>query len=137
MTAEQRTVLVLDDEKVVRESLVDYFEDSGWRVLPAVSAELGLEILGRERVDGALVDMRLPGMSGDAFIREAHRLRPGMAFVVVTGSPELCPSGGSRELAEGLPGTSGRIFEKPIQDLEELETELWRQIELRKGSVGP
>lgn len=136
MTPEQRTVLVLDDEKVVRESLVDYFEDSGWRALPATSAEAALEILGRERVDGALVDMRLPGMSGDAFIREAHRLWPGMAFVVVTGSPELCPSGGSRELAEGLPGTSGKIFEKPIEDLGELEAELARQIDQRKGSEG-
>ena len=130
-----QTVLVLDDETVVRESLVDYFEDCGWRVIPAVSGEAALELLERESPDGALVDMRLPGMSGDVFIREAHRLRPSLAFIIVTGSPELCRSGGGRTYAATLPATFGRIFEKPIVDLPELETALKNHVRNHKGAA--
>ena len=58
------SVLVLDDEGVVRESLADYFEDCGWRVWQAASAEEALELLASESPGGVLVDIRLPGMRG-------------------------------------------------------------------------
>ena len=135
MSNEMQTVLVLDDETVVRESLVDYFEDCGWRVIHAESGEAALELLARESPDGALVDMRLPGMSGDAFIREAHQIRPSLAFIIVTGSPELCRSGGGRIYATTLPATFGRIFEKPIADLSELETALKNHVRNHKGAT--
>ena len=130
------SVLVLDDEKVVRESLADYFEDCGWRVRQAASAEEALELLASEVPGGVLVDIRLPGMSGDAFIREAHRLHPALAFVIVTGSPDLCRGGAGKIRAQDLPATSSRIFEKPIADLAELERTLKQHIRARQeGSL--
>ncbi|PCH61150.1 MAG: response regulator, partial [Gammaproteobacteria bacterium] len=65
------TILILDDEDVVRQSFVDYFEDNLWRVVQAETAEQALDLLETEQPEVALVDIRLPGIDGDEFIREA------------------------------------------------------------------
>lgn len=105
------TLMALDDEEAVRGSYVDYFEDRRWRVLPAGSAEEALGILEREEVDAVIVDIRLPGMDGNAFIRAARTRRPGLAFVVVSGSPEyrLPPD------IAALPGAAAEVYMKPVE----------------------
>ena len=135
--SENRSVLVLDDEVVVRESLADFFEDRGWRVWQAASAEAALDLLASEPPGGVLVDIRLPGMRGDAFIREAHRLHAALAFVIVTGSPELCRGGAGKTYVQDLPATFPRIFEKPITDLAELERTLAQHILARQEGSPP
>jgi len=119
-----KTVLIVDDEVFIRQSLVDYFEDHLWRPLQAESGELALELLEEESPDGAVVDIRLRGMDGNAFICEAHRKKPKMAFVIYTGSPEYdVPA----DLLK-LPGVSGHVFRKPVTDMAELEKDLLRLI---------
>ena len=59
------TVLVVDDEKNIRRTLELVLSGEGYRVLEADSAERALDILaGSERVDLAIFDLKLPGMSG-------------------------------------------------------------------------
>ena len=55
MSDETRTVLILDDDDAVRENLVDFFEDCGWRVLSAANAEDAIELAASELPDGAVV----------------------------------------------------------------------------------
>ncbi len=83
-----KSILILDDEQAVRQSFVDYFEDKLWLPVQAESGELALELLKEQSVAAAIVDMRLPGMDGNSFIREACRRGHSMAFVICTGSPE-------------------------------------------------
>lgn len=120
-----KTVLILDDDDAVRESLTAFFEDRGWRVLPAVSGEEALEVLDRESPDGSIVDIRLPGMDGNEFIRQAIRKCSCLAYVIVTGSPEY-------RLPEDvmtLPPVSDIVFAKPVVRLERVEEALLRQID--------
>jgi two-component system, NtrC family, nitrogen regulation response regulator NtrX len=58
------TVLVIDDEKNIRRTLRWVLESEGYRVLEAASAEEGLKTLEEESVQGILLDLKLPGMSG-------------------------------------------------------------------------
>ncbi len=125
MDEQPHTVLILDDDEVVRESLVDFFEDRGWRVLPTATAEDAVEVLAHETPDGALVDIRLPGMDGNAFMHAACAAHPNLACVICTGSPEYQPPG---EVAS-LPQVSRRVFAKPLHDLAALEAELRQQME--------
>ncbi|MCP4753023.1 MAG: response regulator [Proteobacteria bacterium] len=120
MTKQTRTVLILDDDEAIRRSLVDHFEDRDWRALPAETAEDALKMLEYEDPDGAIVDIRLPGMDGNAFILQAHRLKPEMAFVIATGSPAYRPP----EKVLALPCVSRVVFAKPIRDLSDLEATL-------------
>jgi FixJ family two-component response regulator len=70
------------------------------------------------------VDIRMGGMSGDDFIREANRKKPGMAFVICTGSPEYhIPD----DLVD-LPCVSETVFRKPVTDFLALEEALLRNI---------
>ncbi len=130
MINESRTILVVDDENIIRQSFCDYFEDNLWRTLPADSGEQALEVLEKESPDCAVVDIRLGGMDGDAFIRQACRLRPEMAFVICTGSPEY-------DIPADLLAMDcvlSRAFRKPVSEMSELEKALVQLIgEMNRG----
>lgn len=125
------TILILDDDTAVRESFVDYFEDCMWRTIQARSAEEAIKLLEKESPVAALVDIRLPGMSGTDFIRTVYKKKPGMAIVICTGSLEyVVPP----DLLK-LPSVSSQLFRKPVAGLADMEKELLRVIEdMKKGS---
>ncbi len=120
-----KTILILDDEQAVRNSFADYFEDNLWLPLQAKSAEEALELLETESLDAAIVDVRLPGMDGNDFIRNAYRRSLKTVYVICSGSPEYCVP---PDLME-LPCVSNRLFKKPVNRMADLEKEVLRTIE--------
>ena len=86
MTDSPIRVLVVDDEPFVRDSLVEFLEDFDFEVSSAASAEEMLELLAKRQQDVAIVDLRLPGMNGDALIHQAHEVLPSLRFLIHTGS---------------------------------------------------
>jgi CheY-like chemotaxis protein len=58
------SLLIVDDENVVRESLGKWFEEEGYLVETATSAREALLKLSSQRWDLALVDIKMPGMDG-------------------------------------------------------------------------
>ncbi|MCB1881979.1 MAG: response regulator [Chromatiaceae bacterium] len=121
-----KSILILDDEPAVRQSFMDYFEDRLWSAVQAGSGEAALALLEQEQQMAAIVDVRLPGMDGNDFIRSASLHYPAMGFVVCTGSPEYHLPPDLQDLAN----VSNRIFKKPIHDLMELECEVLRLVEI-------
>ena len=79
-------VLVLDDEEMVRTNLSAFLEDEGFTILTAASGEEALQLLKREPVELGVIDIRLPGMDGSAFISHARAAYPQMHFLIHTGS---------------------------------------------------
>ena len=62
-------VLIVDDETLIASSLKVFLEDEGFLVAVAGSGEQALEIIKREvDFDACIMDMRLPGMDGNAAI---------------------------------------------------------------------
>ncbi|KUG28578.1 response regulator [hydrocarbon metagenome] len=103
-------ILILDDEERIRDLLTQYLEDfDEFVVRGAHSGEQALELLAGEPADLAVVDMRLPGMSGTQFIREARARGACRHFLVHTGSVDMVISSELSEL--GL--TSRDMFFKP------------------------
>lgn len=107
------TVLVLDDEQMVRENLEAFLEDEGLIPLTASNGEEALGILTREKVAVGIIDMRLPGMAGSEFIVKAHGVSPGTRFIVHTGSTNYKLP---RELKE-IGVTHDDVFIKPLADM--------------------
>jgi DNA-binding NtrC family response regulator len=106
-------VLVVDDEPPVRDSLAGFLDDYDFEVSSAESAEKALELLTKTSLDVAIVDLRLPGMSGDALILRAHEIMPAMRFLIHTGSVGY-------HLSEELKRIGMRpehVFIKPLPDL--------------------
>ncbi len=82
--SEKGTVLVIDDEEVMREILESLLTDEGYRVKLAPNAEEGLEIAQREPVDLAIVDVMLPDKSGIDVLADLKKADPEIVVLVIT-----------------------------------------------------
>ena len=106
-------VLVVDDEPGIRESLADFLDDYEFDVFSAESAEEALKIVESENLALAIVDLRLPGISGDTMILRSHSLKPEMKFLIHTGSVDYRLPDELKAIGMG----SENLFLKPIPDL--------------------
>jgi NtrC-family two-component system response regulator AlgB len=93
------TVLVVDDEKNIRDHLATYLGGLGHRVLRAADAAEALRALASEPVELVLSDVRMPGMDGVALLRElrARRIEAQVvlmtAYATVAGAVEAMKEG--------------------------------------------
>jgi len=96
-------VLAVEDEPVVRMTIVEVLSDIGYTVIEADSAKAGLGILeSGVRVDLLLTDFGLPGgMNGRQLADAARALRPGLKVLFVTGYAETAATG-NRTLDQGM-----------------------------------
>lgn len=60
----RRTLLVVDDQPSVRASIAYFLEVCGYRTLQAESGQAALDLLGKEQVDGVLLDVQMPKLNG-------------------------------------------------------------------------
>lgn len=109
-------ILVVDDEDSVCRSLVGFLEDSNYEVASARSGEEALKLAAKEPFDVAIVDLRLPGVSGEAFILQAHKMLQDLRFLIHTGSVGYRLSEELKQIGI-LPA---HVFLKPMDDLNEL-----------------
>ena len=70
---EKGTVLVIDDEEVMREILESLLTSEGYRVKLAATGEDGIALASREPIDLAIVDVMLPDQSGIAWTPSSWR----------------------------------------------------------------
>lgn len=120
-----KIVLIVDDEAFVRQSFADFLEDNLWETVQAESGEDALELLKTVKISAAIVDIRLGGMVGDEFVRQAIPLCSEMIYLICTGSPEY-------SIPQDLLDTgkvSPKLFNKPVSRLSDLEDELVRMLE--------
>lgn len=77
-------ILVVDDEKIVRESLTHWFQESGYETDAADSAETALVMLGEKNYDLVLLDMKMPGMSGLELLPKIKEKDPTIYVILIT-----------------------------------------------------
>ncbi|HVZ23551.1 MAG TPA: sigma-54 dependent transcriptional regulator [Vicinamibacterales bacterium] len=78
------TILVVDDEDIMREILEALLAREGYQVRLAASGEEGLEIAKTTPLDAAIVDVMMPGMDGMTLLDELRRLDDDLPVVMVT-----------------------------------------------------
>ncbi|MET4175472.1 PAS domain S-box-containing protein [Bradyrhizobium sp. LA6.1] len=79
------TVLLVEDDELIRLTATEMLSDLGCKVMEASSAEEGLKALDQAAVDILVTDVGLPGVSGLQLARDARSLRPDLCIVVATG----------------------------------------------------
>jgi DNA-binding NtrC family response regulator len=79
-----RQLLVVDDDRAMREMLTSLFKERGLQVEEAPSADAALALTAEHDFDAVLSDVRMPGLSGVEFVGQLRRLRPGTPVVLMT-----------------------------------------------------
>jgi len=82
-------VLVIDDEKRIRDGCQKTLTLEGFEVATAESGTLGLEIIEKEPFDIILLDLMMPGLSGMEVLARVKVLHPETIIVVITGYATL------------------------------------------------
>jgi PAS domain S-box-containing protein len=80
-----QTVLVIDDEDLVRDVVARMIEDLGYAAITATDGAAGLAIVDHVPVDAVLVDLTMPRMSGDEVVSQLRQRRPDLPIVLCSG----------------------------------------------------
>jgi two-component system nitrogen regulation response regulator NtrX len=80
-----KTVLVVDDEENIRETLKDVLEDDGYKVFNAEDGRKALEILHKNFVDVVLLDLWLPNMGGIEVLQRIKGIEGDIPVIIISG----------------------------------------------------
>lgn len=117
-------LLVIDDEVMVRDSMVAYLEDSGYSVDAADSGKAGLDVLSTEDIDLVLCDLRMPNLDGLDVLKQVKERTPHIPVIVVSGA------GVMDDVVQALRLGASDYLVKPILDMAMLEHSVQRNLEL-------
>jgi DNA-binding NtrC family response regulator len=84
MSQSQIRILVVDDERNIRNNLTSVLESAGYKVDASGDGEDALAKCKNQHYDIAFVDIQMPKMGGLELLRHLHTLRPRMAVVILT-----------------------------------------------------
>lgn len=86
------TILIVDDEKEIRELFKEVFSDAGYRVKLADSGETALNVFDSSDIQLVISDIRMPGMDGIELCRNIRRRSSNVTLFAITGySNEYTP----------------------------------------------
>jgi len=80
-----QTVIVVDDEKVIREGLKRLLSAQGYRVLTAENGREALDVIRSEGADAVLCDLKMPVMGAVEVLEEVGAVCPGLPVIILTG----------------------------------------------------
>jgi PAS domain S-box-containing protein len=83
------TVLLVDDEDLIRASTAQMLTDLGYTVIETPSAQVGMQHLNDPRLRLVVTDHLMPGMTGMEFAREVQAKFPNLPILVISGYAEL------------------------------------------------
>ena len=117
LSAEQKgsTVLIIDDELLVRESLSLFLEDMGYNIIEAENGAEGIEQFKKHMPDIVLLDLRMPGMSGLEVLPELKKISDTVPVIIVSGNSQIS------DAVEALRIGAWDYLSKPIHDLDILQ----------------
>ncbi|WP_380780245.1 PAS domain-containing protein [Sphingomonas sp. R86520] len=101
-TAKSETILLVEDDAIVRSVVVEELTEAGYRVLQADDGHSGLALLQSTiPIDLLVTDIGLPGFDGRHLANEARKTRPALKILFMTGYAEVA-AGASGFLADGM-----------------------------------
>ncbi|MBQ0013539.1 MAG: response regulator transcription factor [Proteobacteria bacterium] len=104
-----KVILIIDDDKVLRETLARGLRNVGFSVICADSAENGSDVLSRVRVDVIILDRMMTGQDGLSFLNNLRKSGDNTPVIMLTAM------GGAENAIDGLSGGADDYMAKPFQ----------------------
>ena len=82
---EKKKVLVIDDERIVLDSITKILKEENFAVEVSLSGCQGLEWATQKDYDIVLTDLRMPDIGGMRILRDVKRVKPAIPVVMITG----------------------------------------------------
>ncbi|HUD47770.1 MAG TPA: response regulator [Candidatus Baltobacteraceae bacterium] len=101
----QRQILIIDDDLSIRYMLGRILVGEGYAVSAAANGEAGLKIAGKGDIDLVLLDLKMPGMSGQETFNVLRAERPEVPVIIISAF--------SRQQLAGMDGVSA-LLQKPL-----------------------
>lgn len=120
---QNKTILVVDDETIIRQSLCDQLEDLGFQVLEAENGQRGIELIEQEEIDLVLTDLRMPEMSGLEVIHHSKLVKPNLLIIVISGAGHI------GDAVEAMRLGAYDYIVKPIKGLDVLNHTITKALE--------
>lgn len=79
------TILIIDDDEGLRESLSIYLEKNSFNVYQASGAEKGIDIIKNNHIDLILLDIRMPGINGIKALKMINQINSALNVIIITG----------------------------------------------------
>lgn len=79
-----KNILIIEDEKEIREGLVELLEDAGFTVDSAENGQQGLGKIGKKDFDVVVTDLIMPVVGGMEVLRETKRIKPHTRVILIT-----------------------------------------------------
>lgn len=114
MTERGRQLLVIDDDILVRQSIVAYLEDSGFRVHDESNGHSGIAWFRKNKPDLVLTDLRMPDLDGLMLLKTVKQVDPDTPVIVISGMGMVA------DVAEALRLGAADYLIKPLVDMEVL-----------------
>jgi PAS domain S-box-containing protein len=108
------TILIIDDELAIRDSLTSFFEDEGYTVFSAENGKKGLAIFFNNEIDIVLTDLKMPKKDGLEVMKAIHNDSPDTPMIVVSGAGE------KEDIINALRMGAKDYITKPIHDLDRI-----------------
>lgn len=89
MDMNKTRILILDDDEKLRFDLHLFLEDKGYECFSAADSKEALTLVENNKFDIAIVDTKLPGLSGDEFIPIASNIDGNLQYIINTCSADF------------------------------------------------
>lgn len=83
------SILVVDDELLIRDLLYDFFVDQGWDIAVAEDGQKAIEKLNDKKFDLLLTDIKMPQFDGMQLTDYVNKEFPDLPVVLMTGFPSV------------------------------------------------
>lgn len=80
------TILLVEDEELLRAGVQEVLEIQGYKVITAPDGEQALACLGAQTIDLIITDLVMPKMDGVDFVKQLREVKPDLPVIVVSGS---------------------------------------------------
>ncbi|SYZ73605.1 conserved hypothetical protein [Candidatus Zixiibacteriota bacterium] len=104
----KKSIVIVDDELLIRDLLYDFFSERNWQVSVYESADKCLEALRSRNYDIALLDIKMSEMDGLALASKLRSIYPSLPVVLMTAFPSV------ENAVEGLRLKVDDYFVKPF-----------------------
>lgn len=109
------TILTVEDDAVIRETIAAWLEDSGLTILQAEDGKKGLEIFRENKPDLVLLDLGIPGVRGESLLQIMVQEQPDTPVIIVSGRAEIDAA------INAFKNGAWDFITKPIPNMELLE----------------